>query len=88
MNTTTYVYIRFHGEIRKIFIRDSLSSGALLMCLKTARRVVNHIYPGPFLMLNSAEHEIFHANKSQITNNANSFLLNIAKHDFFSNKFV
>ena len=31
-------------------------------------------------MLNSAEHEIFHANKSQITNNAKFFLLNIAEH--------
>ena len=30
-------------------------------------------------MLNSAEHEIFHANKSQITNNANFFL---AKHSW------
>ena len=31
-----------------------------------------------FFMLNSAEHEIFHANKSQITNNCKFFL---AKHD-------
>ena len=30
-----------------------------------------------FFMLNSAEHEIFHAHKSQITNNAKFFL---AKH--------
>ena len=34
-----------------------------------------------FFMLNSAEHEICHANKSQITKNANSFLLNIAEHE-------
>ena len=32
-----------------------------------------------FFMLNSAEHEIFHANKSQITNNAKFFL---AKHNW------
>ena len=35
-------------------------------------------------MLNSAEYEIFHANKSEITNNANYFLLNIAEHENFS----
>ena len=34
-------------------------------------------------MLNSAEHEICHANESQITI-ANSFLLNIAEHAIFS----
>ena len=32
-----------------------------------------------FFMLNSAEHEIFHANKSQITNNCKFFL---AKHSW------
>ena len=38
-----------------------------------------------FFMLNSAEHEFFPANKSQITNNiANSFFLNIAEHENFS----
>ena len=31
-------------------------------------------------MLNSAEHEICPANKSKITNNCNSSLLNIAEH--------
>ena len=36
-----------------------------------------------FSMVNSAEHEICPANKSQITNNANSFLLNIAEHEHF-----
>ena len=35
-------------------------------------------------MLNSAVHEICPANKSQITNSCNSFLLNIAEHDNFS----
>ena len=35
-------------------------------------------------MLNSAEHEIRPANKSQITNNCNSLLLNIAEHENFS----
>ena len=35
-------------------------------------------------MLNSAEHEICPANKSQIIINANSFLLNIAEHENFS----
>ena len=36
-------------------------------------------------MLNPTEHEIFQANKSQITSNAkNSFLLNIAEHENFS----
>ena len=33
-------------------------------------------------MLNLTEHEFFHANKSQITNNY--FLLNIAEHENFS----
>ena len=37
-----------------------------------------------FFMLNSAEHEIFPANKSQITEIANSFLPNIAEHETFS----
>ena len=38
-----------------------------------------------FFMLNSTEHEIFHANKSQITNTMpNSFLLNIAEDENFS----
>ena len=37
-----------------------------------------------FFMLNSAEHEIFSANKSQITNNCKSFWLNIAEHENFS----
>ena len=36
-----------------------------------------------FFMFNSAEHEIFPGNKSQITI-ANSFLLNIAEHEIFS----
>ena len=39
-------------------------------------------------MLNSAEHELWPTNKSQITNKqkkiANSFLLNIAEHENFS----
>ena len=35
-------------------------------------------------MLNSAEHEIFHANKSQITNHAKFFLLNITVHENIS----
>ena len=35
-------------------------------------------------MLNSADHEIYPANKSQIINIANSFLLNIAEHENFS----
>ena len=35
-------------------------------------------------MLNSAEHEIFSANKPQITNNCKSFLLNLAEHENFS----
>ena len=35
-------------------------------------------------MLSSAEHEMFHANKSQITKLPNSFLLNIAEHENFS----
>ena len=34
-------------------------------------------------MLNSAEHEICPANKSQILTTANSFLLNIAEHEYF-----
>ena len=34
-------------------------------------------------MLNSAEHEIFHANLKLLTI-ANSFLLNIAEHEIFS----
>ena len=39
-------------------------------------------------MLNSAEHEICPANESKITNNANSFLLNIAEHvDFSADKY-
>ena len=40
-------------------------------------------------MLNSAEHEIGVANKSQITNNnANSFWLTTAEHEyFFANKY-
>ena len=33
-----------------------------------------------FFMLDSAE-QIFHANKYQITNNCNSYLLNIAEHE-------
>ena len=38
-----------------------------------------------FFVLNSAEHEICPANKSQITNNCNFFLLlNIAEHENFS----
>ena len=38
-----------------------------------------------FFMLNSAEHEIYPANKSQITKKiANSFLLNITEHENFS----
>ena len=36
-----------------------------------------------FFMLNLAEHEIFHAYKSQLTI-ANSFLLNIVEHEIFS----
>ena len=45
-----------------------------------------HLTTGPkviklFLMLNSAEHEICPANKSQITN---SFLLNLADQEIFS----
>ena len=36
-----------------------------------------------FFMLNSSEHEICHANHSQITNNY-KFLLNIAEHENFS----
>ena len=35
-------------------------------------------------MLNSAEHEKFHANRFQITNNAKFFLLNIAERENFS----
>ena len=35
-------------------------------------------------MLNSAEHEICAANKSQITNKCILFLLNIAEHENFS----
>ena len=35
-------------------------------------------------MLNSAEHEICPADKSQITYNCNFFLLNIAEHENFS----
>ena len=35
-------------------------------------------------MLNSTEHEIFHANKSQMTNNAKFFLLNIPEHEHVS----
>ena len=34
-----------------------------------------------FFVLISVEHEIYPANKSQVTNNANSFLLNIAEHE-------
>ena len=37
-----------------------------------------------FFVLNSAEHEIYPANKSQITSNCNSFLLNLAKIKNFS----
>ena len=37
-----------------------------------------------FFMLNSAEHEIFHANKAQLLTVANSFLLNSAEHENFS----
>ena len=37
-----------------------------------------------FFMLNSAEHEIFPANTSQITNNCSFFLLNIALYEIFS----
>ena len=37
-----------------------------------------------FFMLNSAEHEYFHANKSQITNSCKLFLINIAEHENFS----
>ena len=37
-------------------------------------------------MLNSAEHEICLANKSQITNNCKFFLANIAEHENFSAK--
>ena len=37
-----------------------------------------------FFVLNLTEHEIFHANKSQITNSTKSFLLNIAEHETFS----
>ena len=45
--------------------------------------------PGPkviklFFMLNSAEHEICQANKSQITNNCKFFLAKIAEHEKFS----
>ena len=35
-------------------------------------------------MLSSAEHEIFHASKSQITNSCIFFLLSIAEHENFS----
>ena len=35
-------------------------------------------------MLNTAEHEILPANKSQITNNCIFFFLNIAEHENFS----
>ena len=35
-------------------------------------------------MLNSAEHEIFHAIKSQITINCQFFLVNIAERENFS----
>ena len=35
-------------------------------------------------MLNSAEHEICFANKSQIINNCKFFLVNIAEHKIFS----
>ena len=35
-------------------------------------------------MLNSAEHEIWPANKSQITNNHNFLLQNIAEYEIFS----
>ena len=34
-----------------------------------------------FFMLNSSEHKIFSANKSQITKNCIFFLLNIAEHE-------
>ena len=37
-----------------------------------------------FFMLNSAEHEIFHANNLKLPTIANSFLLNIAEHENFS----
>ena len=37
-----------------------------------------------FFMLNSAKHEIFPANVSQITNNCKILLLNIDKHGNFS----
>ena len=40
-------------------------------------------------MLNSAEHGICPASKSQITNTANTFLLNMAEHENFSaNKYI
>ena len=37
-----------------------------------------------FFMLNSAEHEIWRGNKSQITTNCKLFLANIAEHENFS----
>ena len=41
-----------------------------------------------FFMLNSTEHEICSANKSQITKTANYFLLNMAEYeDFSANKY-
>ena len=44
--------------------------------------------PGPDVInifsLNSAEHEFFPNNKSQITNNCKVFLANIAEHENFS----
>ena len=46
---------------------------------ESGREVINF-----FFMLNSAEHEIRPAYKSQITNNCKFFLVNIAEHGIFS----
>ena len=41
-----------------------------------------------FIVLNSAEHEIYPAKKSQITNNCKFFLPTIAEHEnFYANKY-
>ena len=58
-----------------LFIQFTWSYGALLY--KVYNTEVSKTWPQGykiFFMLNSAVHEIFHTNKSQITNNAKFFL--------------
>ena len=75
------ISLHIHAEF-KIFTGHILDSQSFFMW--TTETLIRPRGYKTFFMLNSAEHEICLANKSQITNGANSFLLNIAEYENFS----